>query len=136
MKRLDFRNVLGGLVVALLVGCGGSRLDGTLGPPYSTSVRSPQQTSGTGYQVLYRFQGNSNSVGDGDSPHSSLVAIKDRLYGTTALGGDLNYSACGSSKFFAGCGTAFEVSTSGKERVLFRFAGGSGGFFPLAGSSH
>ncbi len=88
---------------------------------------------GERHQVLYRFQGNSSSQRDGDFPHSSLIAVKDRRYGTTAIGGNLNYSACGAGKFFAGCGTVFKISTSGKEHVLYRFAGGSDGFFPLTG---
>jgi uncharacterized repeat protein (TIGR03803 family) len=96
-----------------------------------TSLSSPAP-SGSGYKVLYRFQGG-DSKSDGSFPHSSLIAVKDRLYGTTVLGGNENYSACGGGKFFAGCGTIFEVTTSGKEGVLYAFAGGSDGFFPFAG---
>jgi len=120
------------VATALLASCG--QQHASLPPQAQPAISlSSQPLAGNGYQVLYRFQGNSNSQGDGDDPQSSLIAVKDRLYGTTVIGGDQNFSACGASEFFAGCGTVFEVSTSGKERVLYRFAGGSDGFFPLAG---
>jgi uncharacterized repeat protein (TIGR03803 family) len=47
------------------------------------------------------------------------------LYGTTKLGG----AGCDST---FGCGTVFEVSTSGTERVLYRFKGGKDGQEPAA----
>ena len=70
----------------------------------------------------------------GTFPIATLLPLRTGFPGTTILlGGDLNYPACGVSKFFAGCGTVFEISTSGKEQVLYRFAGGNDGFFPSAG---
>jgi uncharacterized repeat protein (TIGR03803 family) len=57
--------------------------------------------------VMYAFKGTP----DGDSPYAGLVMDTDgNLYGTTAEGGT-DYSA----------GTVFELSSSGRERVLHRF---------------
>ncbi len=53
--------------------------------------------------VLYNFQGGA----DGWEPEASLTVLNSTLYGTTYWGG-------GSGCFNTGCGTIFEVSTSGK----------------------
>jgi uncharacterized repeat protein (TIGR03803 family) len=79
------------------------------------------------------FQGNTYGSSDGEVPESSLVEVKNHLYGTTSSGGDLNSSLCGDSEFFVGCGTVFEMTADGKESILYRFAGGSDGYFPTAG---
>jgi uncharacterized repeat protein (TIGR03803 family) len=47
------------------------------------------------------------------------------LYGTTTTGGG---SGCGGQ----GCGTVFEISTAGKESVVYAFKGGSDGAVPEA----
>jgi uncharacterized repeat protein (TIGR03803 family) len=60
--------------------------------------------------VLYSFKG----CDDGEHPDAGLVYVKGTLYGTTDDGGNAN-----------GDGTVFSVTTSGKEIVLHRFAGGS-----------
>lgn len=70
-------------------------------------------------RVLYRFKGSP----DGQGPASSLVAIGDMFYGTTAQGG----GGCSPS---GGCGTVFSVSTSGKEKVIYRFKGRTDGSDP------
>ncbi len=68
--------------------------------------------------VLYKFQGGA----DGFEPQASLTVLNGALYGTTYWGG-------GSGCYGTGCGTVFEVSTSGQESVLYAFRGGinSGG---------
>lgn len=71
--------------------------------------------------VLYSFQGGN----DGDEPEANLINVKGTLYGTTRYGGD---AAC-----YDGCGTIFSISTSGEERVLYRFKGGSDGEWPFGG---
>lgn len=59
--------------------------------------------------------------GDGDAPQSALLDVKGTLYGTTPYGG------------YDGWGTLFEISTSGKERVLHRFDPlGGAGYYPVA----
>ena len=78
-------------------------------------------SSGDGYSVLYRFK----SGDDGAVPNASLINVNGKLYGTTIGGGG---SVCVASGF--GCGTVFEMSPSGKERILHRFIGGSDGAGP------
>jgi len=75
--------------------------------------------------VLHTFTGAT----DGRFPLASLVRDSaGNLYGTTREGGsDLT---CGSGT--TGCGTVFKLDTSGAETVLYRFAGGVDGRFPVA----
>ena len=72
-------------------------------------------------RVIYSFQGGN----DGANPQAALFAHNGVLYGSTERGG-------GSKSCFAGCGTVFEVSTSGKERVSYRFTGYPDGALPLS----
>ncbi|HEY3932558.1 MAG TPA: choice-of-anchor tandem repeat GloVer-containing protein [Verrucomicrobiae bacterium] len=74
-------------------------------------------TNGTSYKILHRFapadvdeNGNwTNS--DGSDPNGGLVLSGDKLYGTTAVGGE------------SGCGTVFVVSTNGNHfEVLHTFS--------------
>jgi uncharacterized repeat protein (TIGR03803 family) len=76
-------------------------------------------TSGTEH-VLHRFHGGS----DGKAPYAGLVDLNGTLYGTTTGGG--------SADCYLGCGTVFSVTTSGTERVLYRFRGGFDGADPSA----
>jgi uncharacterized repeat protein (TIGR03803 family) len=59
---------------------------------------------------------------DGAQPDGELINVKGTLYGTTTYGG-------GSSKCIYGCGTVFSASTTGSEKVLHSFKGGSGGAY-------
>jgi uncharacterized repeat protein (TIGR03803 family) len=110
-----------GLAVALLTGCGGS---GTGMPPtQSTSAVLRKPPIGNGYKLLYSFKGGTY----GWFPASNLLAVNDKLYGTTGGGGDV---AC----FDHGCGTVFELSFSGVARVLHRFTDyPKDGAFPSSG---
>jgi uncharacterized repeat protein (TIGR03803 family) len=74
-------------------------------------------------RVLYSFKSGT----DGADPYAALTDVKGRLYGTTSEGGG---SGCRASTY--GCGTIFEVSTSGTEHVLYRFKGGKDGAYPAA----
>lgn len=76
-------------------------------------------------RVIYRFQGGT----DGGNPYAGLTDVHGTLYGTTSFGGGT------SCRYYygTGCGTIFEVGTSGAERVLYRFQGGSDGANPYAG---
>jgi uncharacterized repeat protein (TIGR03803 family) len=69
-------------------------------------------TSGT-ETVLYSFGGGAT---DGAFPQAGLLSIKGALYGTTYAGG-VHCNSRGRS----GCGTAFSITTSGSETVLYRF---------------
>jgi uncharacterized repeat protein (TIGR03803 family) len=73
-------------------------------------------------KVLHNFKGPP----DGWFPLSGLIEVNGTLYGTTLLGGN---SGCQSSE---GCGVVYSITTSGSEKVLYRFKGGSDGGNPLA----
>ena len=79
--------------------------------------------------VLHSFQGGQ----DGDFPTGSLLYSNGELYGTTQLGGGGGSSFCYTSSGPTGCGTIFSVGTSGTEKVLYSFTGGSDGAFPDGG---
>jgi uncharacterized repeat protein (TIGR03803 family) len=74
------------------------------------------------FKLLHRFAGGS----DGGDPDAGLVDVNGTLYGTTVEGGG---SGCGGN----GCGTVYSISTSGAEKVLYSFSGGSDGSNPQAG---
>jgi len=75
-----------------------------LGVPASALAKQP-------YKVLYSFEGNP----DGESPLAELLSDSSgNIYGTTAIGGQ------------NGLGTAFKLSSTGTENVLFSFGGRSG----------
>jgi uncharacterized repeat protein (TIGR03803 family) len=73
-------------------------------------------------RVLHSFKGGT----DGSEPEASLVDTNGRLYGTTASAGGYGCK----TKYERGCGTVFEMPLSGKERVLYRFRGGTQGAKP------
>jgi uncharacterized repeat protein (TIGR03803 family) len=75
----------------------------------------------TGRETVYSFRGPSDAA----FPRAGLVRdAQGNLYGTTGVGG---VHTCGYSS--EGCGTVFKVDTTGKETVLYSFAGigGEGG---------
>ncbi|MBV9717837.1 MAG: hypothetical protein JOZ77_00840 [Candidatus Eremiobacteraeota bacterium] len=84
------------------------------GTLYGTTNQGGTTGSGTVFKVstagkeavVYSFKGGS----DGQYPFARLLYSKGQLYGTTYQGGVAN-----------GWGTVFKVSTSGTERVLYRF---------------
>jgi phospholipase C len=78
------------------------------------------------YASLYSF-GEKAKANDGLAPFAHVIAIAGVLYGTTE-GGGFSGPGCG-----GGCGTIYRISTSGDERVLYRFKGGADGASPVAG---
>jgi len=74
-------------------------------------------TRSGGESVLHSFAGGS---GDGEKPDAGLININGALYGTTEVGGTSN------------AGTVFSITTSGKETVLYSFAGEPDGANPYA----
>jgi len=61
-------------------------------------------------KLSYSFGGGS----DGANPGASLIDVNGALYGTTSAGG-----SCAGHDF--GCGTVFEITTTGTEKVLYSF---------------
>ncbi|HEY2473787.1 MAG TPA: choice-of-anchor tandem repeat GloVer-containing protein [Candidatus Cybelea sp.] len=76
-------------------------------------------------RMIYTFKGLPN---DGARPIGRLTVFNGKLYGVTIGGGAHQCASSGS-----GCGTVFDVSPSGKESVLYSFAGGMDGEYPYAG---
>jgi uncharacterized repeat protein (TIGR03803 family) len=71
--------------------------------------------------VLHRFAG---APADGASPYAALTMdASGNLFGTTRAGG-------GTGCFGNGCGTVFEIDTTGKYKVLYRFTNGTDGGAP------
>jgi uncharacterized repeat protein (TIGR03803 family) len=79
-------------------------------------------TSGKKESVLHGFKGGA----DGSYPNAGLLNVDGVLYGTTDEGG-------ANCSFSGGCGTVFSITTSGTEKVLYRFKNDPDGAFPLAG---
>lgn len=70
-------------------------------------------------RVLHSF-----TFPDGANPSESLLDVSGALYGTTNFGGN---KTCG---VVNGCGTVFGITTSGRERVLYRFGDTADGALP------
>jgi len=68
-------------------------------------------------KILYSFKAGK----DGNGPSSGLVTLNGRLYGTTGAGGGPECVPL--SGYALGCGTVFEITASGTERVLHAFKG-------------
>jgi len=114
----DGGNPLAGLIAVNGVLYGTTARGGNWGTVFEVTTSGKER-------VLYRFKGGR----DGGYPEAGLVGVdgeKNLLYGTTFNGG----SRCSAAA--AGCGTVFEVSTSGKEQILYRFKGGTDGANPTA----
>ncbi len=98
---------------------------------YGTTPKGGASQRGTVYGIttagvettLYSFKGRS----DGISPNGRLINVNGTLYGTTPLGGT---QPC--SVYDLGCGVVYSITTSGAEKVLHRFTGGSDGIHPNA----
>jgi uncharacterized repeat protein (TIGR03803 family) len=70
--------------------------------------------------VLHAFAGGTY---DGSSPEAGLIIdAKGNLYGTTEENGS---GACG-------CGTVFEITSNGVEKLLYSFRGSPDGSYPVA----
>ena len=69
---------------------------------------TPSSTS-ENYSVIYSFLGGRNSA----FPNGGLLPLNGIFYGTASGG-----NRCG---YYYRCGTVFDVTTSGKERLLHRF---------------
>jgi uncharacterized repeat protein (TIGR03803 family) len=77
--------------------------------------------------VLHSFGGS----GDGVLPYGGLLDVNGTLYGTTSNGGTVS---CGVRYGDVhGCGTVFEITTSGEETVLHSFGDRGDGKYPYAG---
>lgn len=93
-------------------------------PPLGPEVRGivfAVSTSGA-ERTVYSFESNGT---DGSFPTAGLTEVNGTLYGTTQFGPGAS-----------GYGTVFAVSTSGTERVLYSFKGGTDGAAPSGSLIH
>lgn len=96
---------------------------------YGTAVRGGKYHDGTVYSLGLR--GNEHwvySFRSEDSPYAGLVNLNGTLYGTTISGGDGTCPYSG-----PGCGTVYAITTSGKEKTIYSFKGGTDGANPWSG---
>jgi uncharacterized repeat protein (TIGR03803 family) len=96
---------------ALLVACGAVR------QPFDLAQGDKAGTLSATYQQLQRFHPRWKGV----HPAAGLLEVNGTLYGTTTVGGRSR------------SGTIYSMSTSGVEKVLYRFQGGSDGSDPQSG---
>ncbi len=92
-------------------------------PPTGPSLAAQLRATSSTLTMLYSF---GRRFDDGSVPESRLVILGASLFGTTSGGGKTTGECTN------GCGTLFAVKTSGGERILYRFKGGSDGAVPLA----
>jgi uncharacterized repeat protein (TIGR03803 family) len=111
--------VAGGLFGTTSLGGANANCAGGCGTIFKAS------RAGSGATTLYRFAGGA----DGAAPNGRLLALGNKLYGTTQFGGARN-ALCTN-----GCGTVFRVGAGGKlEHVLHAFKDSGGdGDQPVAG---
>jgi uncharacterized repeat protein (TIGR03803 family) len=94
--------------------CNGGKSN--LGTVYEVSASGTERT-------IYSFKGGL----DGACAYTGLTVVDGKLYGTTTGGGN---ETCAVNGYQPGCGTIFDVTPSGAERVLYRFTGGADGSTP------
>jgi uncharacterized repeat protein (TIGR03803 family) len=96
----------------------------TAGYPYGEGKGTAFAVTPSGKEVVLHSFGNKT---DGQIPDANLIDVNGILYGVTHNGGS---GTCTSSEMANGCGTVFAITTSGAERVIHSFLGGSDGSFP------
>ena len=103
---------------------GGVAVDAASNLYGATNATVYEWSPGGTLTVLYTFGKQS---GDGSGCYSTLVRdAAGNLYGTTLYGG-------ASTSCQGGCGTVFEVTGPGAEKVLYSFTGTPDGNYPQAG---
>jgi uncharacterized repeat protein (TIGR03803 family) len=110
------------LPVSGLINLGGALFGTTItgGAAGHGAIYRLAQTGGE--SVIHSFQGGR----DGEQGFASLINVHGVLYGTTAAGGG------GFCDGVPGCGTVFEVTTDGAEKIVYAFPGGTSSFSPEA----
>jgi hypothetical protein len=94
----------------------------TLFGGFTSACPSGCGTVFAGTKSIYSFKGPSKK--DGEKPNGDLLLVGNMLYGTT-MGGGNDSGACSEDGYTNGCGTVFAIDFKGKERVVYRFKGGS-----------
>jgi uncharacterized repeat protein (TIGR03803 family) len=107
------------LCITILIGC--SRMSAASSLP----ATSEPTTSASGFKTLYQFKSEKNGV----IPVGALIEVSGTLYGATNFGGNPSKECFPN----AGCGTVYDMSTSGTFSNLYRFNGRTSGARPYAG---
>ncbi|MBV9718382.1 MAG: hypothetical protein JOZ77_03630 [Candidatus Eremiobacteraeota bacterium] len=100
-------------VVAFLAGCGGAQ------PPIGAPGTTANAATSSSYNVLLRFGSTPHRLSQGRRP-GGLLNVAGTFYGTTLGGGGFDE------------GTAYSLTPSGKDKILYRFRGGSDAAHPGA----
>jgi uncharacterized repeat protein (TIGR03803 family) len=119
-KATQFHHALAlSATAALLASCDGSQppIGAPAAMPQSRAFAPPRANSDAvsanrSYQVLYSFNWGTS---DASEPAAALIDVNGTLYGTTEIGG----GGCASTG--PGCGTVYDISTTGVEKVLHKF---------------
>lgn len=101
---------------------GAGNLYGTTGYGGAHGSGTVFKLSATGQEVVFSFPGGSK----GGFPNGGLVLGSGNIYGTT------QYRGSGCPPY--GCGTVFKLNSTGKETVLYSFAGTPDGAYPYDGA--
>lgn len=106
-----------GLAIAVLAGCGGPPSTGfpQTHLPNAATTSMIHRSAGPSYQVIHDFGHGL----DGIDPAAGLIDVNGTLYGTTSAGGAKE--GCAEN----GCGTVYSIDSSGVEKVVYRFRGGT-----------
>lgn len=108
----------GGLVLD-----GDGNLFGSAGPGFGHGFVFRLDDNGV-FTELYNFAGGS----DGDGPGDLFQDAAGNLFGTTLFGGGSNDPLCPNGQ---GCGTVFELGSTGQHTVLYSFLNSSDGAEPM-----
>jgi hypothetical protein len=125
VKKTDGAHPMGGFGdVVFLYGTTAAGGLGCANGPYGNGCGTFYVVDTQGKErVIYRFKGGS----DGQAPSAYPIAISSgSIFGTTKLGGDASCPGSGG----LGCGTVYEITSSGKEHVVYAFHGGTDGAYP------
>jgi uncharacterized repeat protein (TIGR03803 family) len=88
----------------------------------SMALVVPAANAQANYTVLHTFSGSP----DGTNPSPLIRDPEGNLYGTAEAGGVENGNC------LSGCGMVYKIDAAGNLTVLYNFAGGNNGGFPLA----
>jgi uncharacterized repeat protein (TIGR03803 family) len=107
--------------VAVIAGCGVLRqAQDDMSPVGMPAAPGAVALTSTSYNVLLAFGSAPRRLSRGRRPVAGLVDVNGTLYGTTEAGGGFDD------------GTVFSINAEGKEKILYRFRGGSDGAHPNA----
>jgi len=102
-----------------------SLIQGSDGEFYGTTITTVFQmpSSGGSVNTLWTFSGQS----DGIFPMGVVEGSPSLFYGVTQFGGYFGNNACNVGQAFGGCGTIFNITSTGTLNTIYAFTGRSDG---------